>query len=738
MRLLNVQSKGLEEYITAIPPYAILSHCWATEEITYEDICRPEGTAYKAGWAKIDGACNEAKGHGYDFIWIDTCCIDKSSSTELSEAINSMFNWYRNAATCFAYLSDVKSDADLIESRWFSRGWTLQELLAPKIVYFYTSDWKCIGDKEALAVDISGKTSIPQDILVDVEFMWYTSIARRMSWAAGRDTTRVEDTAYCLLGIFGVNMPLLYGEGDRAFLRLQEEIIKISDDQSILVWDTKEERRSALASKPADFISTSVVDSTPSSDVSDKPYTMTHKGLSICLPMVQLGAYHGSQPIYLGILNCNRENEFSRQVGIYLCLADTTGTKMFIRCKYRASYYGTIAVEKVPARARSVYIQNHSRVFYRRRPGLILQVSSSLQDVLEYQLAQAQVRGIKASWNPSSNTARIVRTVNAVSHDIAAGFVFYRPKTAEGFIIVVYFPHRVYTNTELAGIKVVPKPDDWPFEDWLLKTSNDLSSNNLQETWAKVDKPYFAKIRLEHEESSDHAFSAELRSEVVLNQTVHTLLVDHVRYTPPASTFIQAQESRKNNEPDASRPGHWNKSSKVATGINYLNQTDDDAEQPKSDHPHLESDHTHLESDHTHLESDETKLEPKIAPEYIGYTMRKAAPELGKRSGWGNVEFTPYAVSQEDIPHGATAQDAENVYLALKDYSQQQHIVRFIKDRNRIEQNPLDQWRLAHIEIEWKIYTKPSVYKLVDHIRLILKRTARTQKFQSDEEDASR
>ena len=707
MRLLNVQSKALEEYIAAIPPYAILSHCWAKEEITYEDICLPKGTAYKAGWAKIDGACNEAKARGYDFIWIDTCCINKSSSTELSEAINSMFNWYRNAAICLAYLSDVESDANFSESRWFTRGWTLQELLAPKKVYFYTSSWKCIGDKEALAVDISRKTNITQDILVDVEFMWSTSIARRMSWAAGRDTTRVEDTAYCLLGIFGVNMPLLYGEGERAFLRLQEEIIKISDDQSILVWNTTEERQSALAYKPADFSSTSTVDSTPSSDVSDKPYTMTHKGLSICLPMAQIpGAYHGSQPIYLGLLNCHYENEFSQQIGIHLCLADTTDTKTFIRCKYRSSYGSSVPTEEILMKTHPIYIQNHSRTFYRRRPGLILQVSSNLQDVLEYRLAQAKVRGVKASWSPSSKTARIERTVDAVLHDIAAGFVFYRPKTSEGFIIVVYFPHRIYTNTELAGIKVIFKPHNWPYEDWLSKTLNDLSSNNLQETWAKVDNPYLVKVRVGHEKSSEyHAFSAELQSKVILNQTVHTLLVelqDDVCHRPAAPTFTQAQESRKDNEPDASHQGQWNKSSEVATEINHLNQTDDDAEQPRRDH--------------TDLGSDENKLQQIFPPEYFGYVLRMSMFR----------EDVRFRVSAEDIPNDATFQNATKCYLALADRSQRARIDSLIRDKNQEELNPLFEWKLLHIEYEWKGFSKSPPNKVMNDIRVILKRAART------------
>ena len=175
-------------------------------------------------------------------MWIDTCCIDKSSSTELSEAINSMFQWYRNAAICYAYLSDV----DILEhptgemqafssSRWFTRGWTLQELLAPAELVFLTANWTEIGTKTSLATAVSKITRIDGKVLREGNWDGY-SVGQKMSWAAGRQTTRLEDEAYCLMGLFGVNMPLLYGEGGRAFLRLQQEVLRVSEDQSIFSW----------------------------------------------------------------------------------------------------------------------------------------------------------------------------------------------------------------------------------------------------------------------------------------------------------------------------------------------------------------------------------------------------------------------------------------------------------------------------------------------------------------------
>lgn len=174
-------------------------------------------------------------------MWIDTCCIDKSSSTELSEAINSMFQWYRNAAICYAYLSDV----DILEhptgemqafssSRCFTRGWTLQELLAPAELVFLTANWTEIVPKPPRHSSFEDYTNRRQSSAG--RQLGRVQRRPKMSWAAGRQTTRLEDEAYCLMGLFGVNMPLLYGEGGRAFLRLQQEVLRVSEDQSIFSW----------------------------------------------------------------------------------------------------------------------------------------------------------------------------------------------------------------------------------------------------------------------------------------------------------------------------------------------------------------------------------------------------------------------------------------------------------------------------------------------------------------------
>ena len=192
---------------------------------------------------KVREACRVAREAGYDYLWIDSCCIDKASSSELSEAINSMYLWYSRAKVCYAYLADVPSVEDLDadksafrSSRWFKRGWTLQELIAPLSVTFLAMDWKEIGAKHSLACLVEDITSIPQEALLHMRSLDEFSVAQRLSWAARRETTREEDRAYSLLGIFDINMPTLYGEGTRAFRRLQEEIVRRIPDLSLFAW----------------------------------------------------------------------------------------------------------------------------------------------------------------------------------------------------------------------------------------------------------------------------------------------------------------------------------------------------------------------------------------------------------------------------------------------------------------------------------------------------------------------
>jgi Heterokaryon incompatibility protein (HET) len=403
------------------PNYAILSHTWGREEVLFEDIalgpnheidsldkeqqitqgyrsdsrphggigfgkfrlrllklfqeernlpgvcksCQPRNQSLlsqrrshiKAGWKKIWSACLQACRDGYDYIWIDTCCINKSSSTELAEALNSMFEWYEMSATCYVILEDCKlcphrlkwqslhrlklqstwpslaeaymsylsyfnpvdgcTEAQIGHCRWVSRGWTLQELIAPSEIKFFDQDWTFIGTRHQMASKLSDVTGVASSLLSDGGLLFISvddkatikrqklhqfPVAVRMSWAAKRQTTRIEDQAYSLLGLFGVSMPLLYGEGNKAFLRLQEEIIKLSNDDSILAWEFVDDieheifENQLLAPSPENFCwwsprrSSELTLCCPTTD-KEKPsfddrFEITQKSLQITVPLV--------------------------------------------------------------------------------------------------------------------------------------------------------------------------------------------------------------------------------------------------------------------------------------------------------------------------------------------------------------------------------------------------------------------------------------------------------------------
>lgn len=241
MRLINSWTLELEDFsLKEIPPYAILSHTWGDDEVSFQDVFLPNLFG-KKGYSKIERTCQLARERGLQFAWVDTCCIDKTSSAELTESINSMFRWYQEAAVCFVFLEDLASNDEINKSlsncRWLTRGWTLQELLAPKNLEFYDKEGCFRGTKFSIIHTIIEITRIPIGILNGSKQLASYCVARKMSWAASRVTTRTEDTAYCLLGIFDVNMPLIYGEGIKAFRRLQEEIVKQQNDLTILSWE---------------------------------------------------------------------------------------------------------------------------------------------------------------------------------------------------------------------------------------------------------------------------------------------------------------------------------------------------------------------------------------------------------------------------------------------------------------------------------------------------------------------
>lgn len=246
MELLNTSTYELRTLPTDRPwPYAILSHTWGRQEdeVTYQDLSDLSIARSKLGWAKIAHTCRQARNLGIEYAWIDTCCIDKSSSSSLSEAINSMFSWYAQSEVCFVILEDLKPSASTPEHcRWFTRGWTLQELIAPTQVRFYDRSWTFRGTRKDLSHILSLLTGIEPRVLRydstrDIRSILSSiPVARRMSWAAKRETSRPEDIAYCLLGIFGVNMPMIYGEGENAFVRLQMQIANEVNDLSLFAW----------------------------------------------------------------------------------------------------------------------------------------------------------------------------------------------------------------------------------------------------------------------------------------------------------------------------------------------------------------------------------------------------------------------------------------------------------------------------------------------------------------------
>lgn len=332
MRLLHAETKQFAEFYDQIPPYAILSHTWGLNELSFKDM---ERNGYRAS-LKTDGCCQQALKDGLEYVWIDTCCIDKSSSAELSEAINSMWTCYERAELCYAYLSDVPpetaiydDDSAFCKSRWFTRGWTLQELLAPSSVAFYDASWGLIGRKSFSAGIpefvklLSQVTQIPYRVLRDRRMLQKNSVAQKMSWASHRTTKREEDTAYSLLGLFGINMPLLYGEGAQAFKRLQEEIIKVSDDETIFAWGfrrTPGQHASLFSTSPLDFENCGDLKTSMPTGLNIIPshYSLTNKGLHIETSLCRLPMEGGIMA--LARLNCSelKSREYGKSIALVM------------------------------------------------------------------------------------------------------------------------------------------------------------------------------------------------------------------------------------------------------------------------------------------------------------------------------------------------------------------------------------------------------------------------------------
>lgn len=259
MRLLDTTAFQLASNSPSVfqqEGYAILSHRWNGLEITFEQLGENINELRAAGTTplespqqeKIRGACQTARAKGIRWMWIDTCCVDKSSTSELSESLNSMFRWYRDAKLCVTYLSDVVRKGAGREDFTnegghpavrFSRDWTLQELLAPCHLEFFDKNWDLIGDRAELAEQIEEITSIQSKYLkgeTEDDDPRDACIAAKFSWIAKRQTERDEDMTYSMLGLFGITMDPRYGEGWGAFMRLQKELLSSSKDESLFAW----------------------------------------------------------------------------------------------------------------------------------------------------------------------------------------------------------------------------------------------------------------------------------------------------------------------------------------------------------------------------------------------------------------------------------------------------------------------------------------------------------------------
>lgn len=332
MRLINVHTfKQADRFKdNRIPPYAILSHRWGESEISYQDFLNATEDTLNTGFAKVAHACDQAKKTGLDWIWIDTCCIDKTSSTELSKSINSMFRWYRDAQVCFAHLEDVnplsndKEEDQILNSEWFTRGWTLQEMLASRNMQFFDVNWAPLGSRSQLSADISRVTRISPEHLEDFRG---ASVAQKMSWMADRVTFEEEDMAYCMLGIFDLNMDLRYGEGKKAFIRLQEMIISSIPDESVFAWKSDKMKSSCLlAPSPDCFRNSGNIVLRPGENSKPRePYQMTAQGLRFTAPMTERKSFSTLT------LNCWRMQEKKWMAG-KLILNNTGGYWKRVRC----------------------------------------------------------------------------------------------------------------------------------------------------------------------------------------------------------------------------------------------------------------------------------------------------------------------------------------------------------------------------------------------------------------------
>ncbi|KAK5411058.1 hypothetical protein LTR06_005948 [Exophiala xenobiotica] len=450
MRLINVRTMQLEEFHSGqAPKYGILSHRWEAEEVTFQDMSDPQIFG-KKGYGKIQSAAWFARIKDLSYLWVDTCCIDKNSSSELTEAINSMYRWYKEAQICFAYLTDIEIHKhEISTSIWFTRGWTLQELIAPKNVIFYDKNWVSLGTKDQLAVYLAQATGIALDVLVGKSSPSSCSVAQRMSWASKRKTERIEDRAYSLLGLFDVSMPMLYGEGERSFTRLQEEIIKHSDDHSIFAWDRGHNgffggHSGLLATSPSQFTMCQNVVRSSTELVSTGGFALTNVGLSIQLLTVPWG-----METYLSILNCNIKNYPHDRLGIFLeRLHSSHDEQQFARVQYAGDTVKPVRLEHVMKDTQRRIRRVHVRQLIidpplRRWPGFRLH-DLKLPGYTPEELVQAEFRfrnSLPHRWRYGPEEMQYAQNYlpNGLL-DLPPRPVFFAMPSGRGTAAIIYFP----------------------------------------------------------------------------------------------------------------------------------------------------------------------------------------------------------------------------------------------------------------------------------------------------------
>ncbi|OCK74986.1 HET-domain-containing protein, partial [Lepidopterella palustris CBS 459.81] len=408
----------------AVPAYAILSHTWGadSEEVSFQDIETGAGKG-KAGYSKISFCEKQAVTDGLQYFWIDTCCIDKRNSTELTKAINSMFRWYSSAARCYVYLSDVSTssnpnaeihqhtwEATFRKSRWFSRGWTLQELLAPAAVEFYSSQGKQLGDKQSLVEIIHEITGIPVPALHGDPLDTF-SVTERMAWAAKRQTTEEEDGAYCLLGIFNIFMPLIYGEGrDSALRRLQREV-------------------DGLPTPTADTFFTVPFDRNP-----------RFTGRESILASLEEKLFVGEQTTKMAIVG----------------LGGIGKTQLALELAYRTrAKYKNCSVFWIPATDMDSLQQAYRDVAQQLRiPGWD-EEKADVKKLVQAHLSQADARPWLCVFDNADDISMWVRTSGSESR--SSGLKEYLPKSKQGCI--VFTTRDKKTAVKLAGQNIVEVPD---------------------------------------------------------------------------------------------------------------------------------------------------------------------------------------------------------------------------------------------------------------------------------------